>query len=81
VERKGIAKRATVSRKQSMSQQRVRIFFFFNITECSGALKTTTDETSLLQACVCFINQATRSHYFLTEKLPAKTAVMLFFFF
>lgn len=81
VERKAIAKRATDSSKQSMSQHRSGFFgfcFFFNITEHSGALKSTTDETSLLQASVCFINQAAKSHHFLTEKLPAKTAVIFF---
>lgn len=67
-------------RAEHESAERVIFFFifFFNITEHRDVLKTTTDETSLLQACVYFINQAARSHYFLTEKLPAETAVMLF---
>lgn len=64
-------------RAEHESAERV-IYLFINITEHRDVLKTTTDETSLLQACVYFINQAARSHYFLTEKLPAKTAVMLF---
>lgn len=39
---------------------------YIYITEYSDALKTTTEEASSLQPCVCFINQAARSHYFLT---------------
>lgn len=52
-------------RAEHESAERV-IFFFFNITEHSDALKATADETSLLPACVCFINQAARARYFLT---------------
>lgn len=79
VEIKAIVKRVTVSREQSMSQQSVwGVIFTFNITEHIDALKTTTDETSLHQACVCFITQAARSLSFLTRKLPAKAAVMPF---
>lgn len=65
VGRKGAAKRAALSREQSVSQQS-GFYIYIYITEYSDALKTTTEEASSLQPCVCFINQAARSHYFLT---------------
>lgn len=53
----------------------------FNITEHSDALKTTTDETSLLQVGVCFINQSgSKTSLLLDRGTPWKTSCDGFFF-
>lgn len=69
----GDCQEAAVSREQSMSQQSI----FFKIYILQSTVMPWRPQQMKPLYCVCFINQAARSHYFLTEELPAKTAGIL----
>lgn len=53
-----------------------RVIFFFLIYILQSTVIPWRPQQMKPLYCVCFINQAARSHYFLTEELPAKTAGM-----